>query len=177
MKKGEIIALIAGILISLPALWMRQSIYFYLYALLLLLGIIRMARIDLERMEIPGRIQAYFLLLGMVRMITDSQNWLNYLLGTVAVGVFLFLVALLSGGKLGGGDVKLMAISGMLLGLSKNMMALAIGSILGAGFGIFLLLARKIKRDTEIPFGPYLGTGIYLAYLYGDIILMIWRKT
>ena len=142
-----------------------------LYGFLLLLGVTVMAGIDLQRYEIPGSVQLYFLILGIVRLLLSRQIW-NPLLAFVLMGGLLLGIAVLTGGQLGGGDIKLMALAGLSLGLRNIFLALAIGSILGAVIGLALIAAGRIRRDTPLPFGVFLGAGIFLAYLYGE---SLWR--
>ena len=88
------------------------------------------------------------------------------------MGGLLLGIAVVTGGQLGGGDIKLMALAGLSLGVRDIFLALAIGSILGSAIGLGLMAAGRIRRDTPLPFGVFLGAGIFLAYLYGE---SLWR--
>ena len=142
-----------------------------LFGFLLLLGVTVMAGIDIQRYEIPGFIQLYFLMLGIVRLLLHRQVG-NALLAFFLMGGLLLGIAVVTGGQLGGGDIKLMALAGLSLGVRDIFLALAIGSILGSAIGLGLMAAGRIRRDTPLPFGVFLGAGIFLAYLYGQ---SLWR--
>lgn len=142
------------------------------YGLLLLISVLIMSEIDIRTQEIPNWVLSLFLVLGGIQIIWHWRIWSYYLLAFVFMGLFLLLLSLFSGGKLGGGDIKLMALAGLCLGPIKVFLALAMGAFLALIIGVFLIVTRKIKKDTPIAFGPFLGTGIYLAYLYGD---QIWQ--
>ncbi len=139
-----------------------------LFGVLLLLGIVTMAGIDIQKYEIPNFVQLYFLILGILRALLERQHIGDRVLAFFLMGGLLLAIAMLSGGMLGGGDIKLMALAGLSLGTRNVFLALALGSIVGSIVGIGLILAGKIKRDTPLPFGAFLGAGIFLAYLYGD---------
>ena len=55
-----------------------------------------------------------------------------------------FIIAVLSSGGLGGGDIKLMAASGVLLGVTGNVFAACFGLLLGGFCGLFLLLTKRM---------------------------------
>lgn len=138
-----------------------------IYGLLLLIGIIIMSDIDIRKYEIPNKILLYFLVLGMLRIASDLAHLPGYLIAFLLMGGLLLAIAVLSGGKLGGGDIKLMAVAGLCLGLRDVFLALAVASLVGTLIGLLLIALKKIKKEDYLPFGPFLGAGIYLAYLYG----------
>ena len=103
-------------------------------------------------------------------MIFDLANWLHYLLGFIAVsGLFLVIYLVTKGRGIGGGDIKLMAAAGLLLGWQQILLAMMIGAILGSI--IHLLLMALKDKDRVLAFGPYLSLGIFIAMLYGSEIM------
>lgn len=88
----------------------------------------------------------------------------NSLLGIALCGGFLWLLAELSGGKMGGGDIKFMAAVGAYMGWYTAMMVLLLGSIFGIIVTYTLIMLGKAKKGQLIPFGPYLAAaGIILS--------------
>ena len=67
------------------------------------------------------------------------------------------------GNGIGGGDIKLMAAAGLLLGWKEILLALVIGSVAGS--------VIHLKKDRVLAFGPYLALGIFFAMLYGNAII------
>ena len=65
--------------------------------------------------------------------------------------------------SIGGGDVKLAVFFGFLLGLRLSIISLILGSFLAFPYAIFSFLSNKSK---EIPFGPFLITGLYLVFVF-----------
>lgn len=99
-------------------------------------------------------------------------NTVTALLGA-AIPLSLFTVQiLLSKGKwLGGGDLRIGAFVGLILGIKQVILALVLTYIIGAIIAIFLLVTKKAQRDTPIPFGPFLVSGTILSLFYGKGII------
>ena len=70
---------------------------------------------------------------------------------------------------MGGGDVKLMAAAGLLVGWKLIILSLGLGCVLGSVIHITLM---KVKdKDRVLAFGPYLSLGIYISMVYGEQII------
>lgn len=69
--------------------------------------------------------------------------------------------------SIGGGDIKLSIFFGFLLGIRLSIVSLIIGSFLAFPCAVYYSLTNK-KR--EIPFGPFLITGLYLTFLFMEPI-------
>jgi len=72
---------------------------------------------------------------------------------------------------MGGGDVKMGLMMGLLLGWPKILLALMIAFILGSIIGIAAIVLKIKKMKDAIPFGPFLILGTLLAYLWSDYII------
>lgn len=90
----------------------------------------------------------------------------NAAIGFLIGGGLFLLVYLISKNGLGGGDVKLMAVVGLYLGMSGVLPAMLYGSILAAIFGLVLILLKKIGRKDTIPLVPFLYIGILIAIFF-----------
>jgi len=94
------------------------------------------------------------------------------ILGSLAGGVFFAIIVLVSRGKwMGGGDVKLGFLLGLILGWPKILAALFLAFILGSIVGIFLVIRGKKKLKSAVPFGPFLAAATLVVMLWGDEIL------
>lgn len=89
---------------------------------------------------------------------------------TIAGGLFL-VIALLSRGGMGGGDVKLAAAVGAFLGLQYSLLGLFLAFIFGALVGLVLMALGKKRRRDYLPFAPFIAAGCLAAMLFGDPIL------
>jgi leader peptidase (prepilin peptidase)/N-methyltransferase len=132
---------------------------------------------DLTYMLIPNKVLLIFLgIITILRFIYHPDPFWNYLFGAAAGGGILLLIALLSRGGMGMGDVKLFFLFGAVIGFPHILVALFLSSLLGSIIGLFLLLLKVVHRKQGIPFGPFLAAGTMIAYAYGDQILA-WYAT
>lgn len=91
---------------------------------------------------------------------------------SLALPALMYLWGVLITGTLGGGDIKLLALTGMAtgwLGWTTALYGLAAGIILGGIGAAVLLLIRRYRSahhtPDELPYGPYLIAGALLMYL------------
>ena len=133
-------------------------------------ALIVLSVIDFRTYEIPIYINIFILLLGIARVIFDFDNVTEYLLGMVSVSGFLLILYYATKGRgIGGGDVKLMAAAGLLIGFKNIILALVLGCILGS---IIHIARMKIQnKEHVLAFGPYLSAGILIAMLFGDKLI------
>lgn len=126
--------------------------------------------IDFRTYEIPVGFNLFIGLLGVARIVTDYENWLQYVIGGVSVSLFLLLLFVLSNGRaIGGGDVKLMAACGLLLGWKSIILAFCIGCLLG---GIVHPIRMKLAGEGRVlAMGPYLSIGVMIAALFGTQLI------
>ena len=71
--------------------------------------------------------------------------------------------------SLGGGDIKLSFLFGLILGWQLGLLSIALGSFIA--FPIALYVTIKKDKSREIPFGPYLLLGLLISFFFGDLIL------
>lgn len=133
-------------------------------------ALLALSVIDFKTFEIPPGFNIFLLLIGIARVATDIDGWAQYIIGFFAVSVFLLLVWLISGGRgVGGGDIKLMAVCGMILGWKLIIIAFLVGCILGS---VIHLIRMAVKGEGPVlALGPYLSAGVFLAALWGDIVI------
>ena len=89
-----------------------------------------------------------------------------------AVGGGFFLAQyLISGGKwIGGGDIKLGFLMGLILGFPGIMVALFFSYVIGAAVSLGLVAARRKTMKSQIPFGTFLAIGTVIALFWGEKI-------
>jgi leader peptidase (prepilin peptidase)/N-methyltransferase len=89
-----------------------------------------------------------------------------------AIGFAIFLViAIVSRGGMGWGDVKLAALIGLATGFPLVFVAIIMGAILGGIVAVALIIAKKRKRRETVPFGPFLAVAAMVTLLWGSNIL------
>ena len=136
--------------------------------------------VDLEFQIIPDRITLPGIVIGIVAgsllmpdpfMRTTLLGYKASVIGLLSGGGFFYLVAVLSRGGMGGGDIKMMAMVGALMGWKTVLLTTFLGSLSGSMVGIFLMIFRGRGRKAKIPFGPFLALGAVITLFFGEEIL------
>lgn len=144
---------------------MKEILYVLVVCLLIYLSIK-----DIKTHEIPLWVNASLLVIGLIHTGLNYTHFLDYFIGFFAVSLPLFLILYFTKGKgIGGGDVKLMAVCGLILGWKQIILAFVIACILGAIIHIMLMIFLKLGR--ELAFGPYLSMGVVIALVYGEELI------
>jgi leader peptidase (prepilin peptidase) / N-methyltransferase len=155
-----------------------DSTYTALMMALFFMVLLAVAVIDVSHKIVPNRIVypslvGFAVLVAIGSVVGDHFHLAGAGLGFLAYGGVLFLVAMVSPGGMGMGDVKLAALIGLVLGaLGFRYVAVAAGvGILAGGIGaLALLLFAHASRKKAIPFGPYLAAGAVVAAFLGPKI-------
>ncbi len=135
---------------------------------------VALAQVDVAVQRLPDPLTlpgypALIVLLTLAAAFTGAwQDLTRALLGGLALGAAYLLLGLLSGGQLGGGDIKLAGLLGLLLGWAgwrALVTGASLGFVLAAVVGLVMLASRRISRRSMISFGPYMLAGALLAVL------------
>ncbi|MBQ7653148.1 MAG: prepilin peptidase [Clostridia bacterium] len=132
--------------------------------------------IDLDTMEIPNGMIIVILVLALGRFIPSFFSltdlvWWEYLVGAACVSVPFFIVALVTGGGIGGGDIKLCFAVGLFLGWKLTLLGTLFGVIFGAIASVTLMVKYGKGGKSMIPLAPSLTAGFLLAAFVGKYIL------
>lgn len=139
-------------------------------------ALLTLSIIDLRTFEIPVAFNIFIGILGIIRLLTDIGHWYVYAIGFVSVSGFLYLLYLITKGRgIGGGDIKLMAAAGLLIGWKYIILSLGLGCVLGSF--IHVILMRVQNKDRVLAFGPYLSLGIYISMVSGEQIIEWYLNT
>lgn len=137
---------------------------------LMVSALVVLSVIDWRTYEIPVGCNIFIGAVGILMCVLDRAHFLEHLIGAVCVSGVLFLIVLVSGGRaMGGGDVKLMAVAGLVLGWKKIILAFLIGCILGSV--IHIVRMKVTKADHVLAMGPYLAAGIFISALWGGYFI------
>ena len=192
-----VIELLNGILYCIVVAIMGLNIKSVL-TLALVSALIVIAVIDWRTYEIPFGLNVFIAVLGMISTAFDLAkahglwdysletnsakgfffSWQpipvsDHLIGAVSVSGFLLLIYFVTRGRgIGGGDIKLMAAAGLLIGWKNCILAFVIGCIVGS---IIHLIRMKVSNEDHVlAFGPYLAFGIFTASLWGDHLVNLY---
>jgi len=155
--------------------------FFYLALLYILLAV---TLIDLEHRIVPNALVAVGLIIGflfylpmLLSLITTVPAWLlinrqplDALLGFIVGGGLLLIIILVSRGGMGAGDLKLMAMIGLFVGLRGVAVVLLAAFIFGALVGVTMMLSGRATRKSALPFAPYLALATVLEVFWGEAI-------
>lgn len=129
---------------------------------------------DLFKLEIPNKVILPSIVGGFLLSATpliDASFW-SGLIGASAATIFFGGQMLISNGTwIGGGDLKLGAFMGFILGWQLLLVALTTAYIIGGIVGLTMIITKRADRKTAIPFGPFLVLGAFTAFFAGDYIL------
>src|SRR3972149_2477490 len=91
--------------------------------------------------------------------------------GTLLGGGIFFVIAVVSRGGMGGGDIKLIAMIGSFLGLTDVLITIVLSSFIGSVVGILMMVMFGKGRKYKIPFGPFLAIGGIMSLFFKTEIL------
>ena len=130
------------------------------------------ALMDWDTMEIWDRFNILLALCGAAAFFVFPEvSWRSRIIGLFAISVPMLVLALVIPGGFGGGDIKLMAAAGLLLGWQSAICAVLFGILTGGAYGIALLARRKAGRRDHFAFGPFLCFGAAIALFFGQDIV------
>ena len=141
--------------------------------------------IDFRTFIIPPAFNLIIFVLGIVNVSVELVKYLvnndngkvfsdldifSNVIGIFAVSVPLLVISVISSGRaIGGGDIKLMAATGFLIGWKKIVLAFFVGCLVGS---IIHIARMKIsKAEHVLAMGPYLSVGIMVAVLWGEPLI------
>ncbi len=149
----------------------------FLFLFLFCSALVVITFIDLEHRIIPDVISLPGIIVGFASsFFLGGLSWQNSLIGIVAGGGSLFIVAtvyqlITKKEGMGGGDIKLLAMMGAFLGWMAVPFIIFASSLVGSVVGITIMLAQKKDSKLAIPFGPFLAFGAILYVFYGRQII------
>ncbi|XMB87274.1 A24 family peptidase [Mycoplasmatota bacterium WC44] len=157
------------------------TLYYYGYSselyvgLLFVILMVSVSVSDILRKIVPDELIVVFLIvLGILRIFIYPNVWFEAYLGMV-VGFGLFYAIAYYGEKvykqevMGGGDIKLYAIIGLVLGVKLTLLSIFFASFSGL---VYAIIFKKDKEEVYLPFVPFITFGVFVSYFYGNIILV-----
>lgn len=164
-----LIELLTGVLFALVYVQFGFSASFWI-GIILMSVLVIIAMIDIDTMEINDRFHIIILALAIINLYLSDLHPMNFIIGFFIISIPFFILAYLTGG-IGGGDIKLIAVAGLLLGYGPTLVAFLIASISGGIAAVIMLIMKTQTRKSLIAFGPFLCVGIAIAYLYGPQLI------
>ena len=169
-------------LLALSIAWRVPLGWAWLIWLPVAILLIALSFIDLDTQRLPNPLVLALGSAGLLGLVLTYSGYCgpesalplpsNALLGMLAGGGSLWAFAwigwfLLKRESLGAGDVKLMSALGLLLGWQHTLLAIFLAALGGALWGLSL----RRGRHAELPFGPWLALGSWIAFLWGQPLI------
>jgi leader peptidase (prepilin peptidase) / N-methyltransferase len=150
----------------------------------ILTGLIALTVYDIKWMILPDKIVYPMLIIAAVSLFVQIAlgRPFNDLLGValaavIGGGVFWIIYQISEGKWIGGGDIKLGLLLGLLVGKPEYaFILLFLSSLLALIFVTPLMIAKKLKNNSKIPFGPFLITATIVIVLFGQQILDLYKN-
>lgn len=132
--------------------------------------------IDLQHQILPNVITVPGIVIGFILSFVLPPGWLASLIGLIAGGGILFLIAetyyrLRGIEGLGMGDVKMLAMIGAFLGWKLMLLTLVLASFAGSFVGVGVIAFGRGGMKAALPFGTFLAVGALVAAVAGEPIL------
>ncbi|TKI71603.1 prepilin peptidase [Lysinibacillus mangiferihumi] len=163
--------LLTGILFAF-SYWQYGFSEQLIVALLLISLLVIVVVSDIAYMLIPDKVLLCFLpLLVIGRILAPLTPWWDSIVGAVVGFGILYSIAVVSRGGMGGGDIKLFFLVGLVLGTIHTLLTLLIAAVIGMVVGMIVLQVRQQGRKTAIPFGPAIALAAVIVYFYGNVII------
>lgn len=127
---------------------------------------------DLEAKIIPDKILLFFLVpIAILRILEPLAPWWDSLAGAAFGFILFLLLAVVSKGGMGGGDIKFIGVIGLVIGFQGVLLTIFVSSLIGALGGLAAMSLQKAERKSQVPFGPFLAFGAIVSYFYQDTIV------
>ncbi|REB07176.1 prepilin peptidase [Sporosarcina sp. BI001-red] len=163
--------LITGCLFALEFYYLGFSIELAV-ALLFISMLVIITVSDVAYMLIPNKILLPFgIAIALLRVVSRLEPWWDSFLGAAVGFLVLFLIAIVSKGGMGGGDIKLFFVIGLVLGTKLTLFTLFLAALIGSIVGIIHLRRTRQGRKTPVPFGPSIAVAAVISYFYGNALV------
>ena len=167
-----IMELLTAILFVVSYLVLKENIVELMVMILFVSMMVIITVSDVYYKIVPDVVLIIFgSLLLIARIISPINFWYDGLLGGLLGFGFMYLIALYGKKRfkkdaLGGGDIKLYAIIGLVLGYQLVFLSLFFAAVIGI---IYSLVIKH--KDGYLPFVPFIFAGSIITYFYGSIIV------
>lgn len=152
----------------------------FVFWLIFLVAFLALTMYDLKWYLLPNKIVYPLIGLAVLQLLVVNiffhGSWHDVAMATGGAvtlsGIFYLLFWLSDGAWIGGGDVKLAIVLGLLAGTPlRSVLLLFLASLVGTMASVPVILRNKTMRHLKVPFGPFLIAGIILVQLFASAIL------
>ena len=153
---------------SLPVFQSFNILVYFIFSCFLIIIFVY----DLKHYLILDKVTLTALVFALVLNFLLGKSIVNLLIAALVVAGFFFLQFIVSHGKwIGGGDIRLGLVMGAMLGWPDVLTALVLAYVIGALTGLALIVFKKKKFKSQLPFGTFLSLATLITLLWGERIL------
>lgn len=109
-----------------------------------------------------------FIISGFI--LGEKVDLINVVLGAFIPALILAIIVWTTN-SMGWGDVEIIFMTGIFLGLKLNLLNLFISIVIGGIYAIYLMIFKKKSGKEEMAFGPYIASATYITILFGNQML------
>ncbi len=128
---------------------------------------------DIDKFIIPDKYILCIFLLGVLSILLDKSALVSKLIG-MSAGFLIFMIIALLTNAMGGGDIKLMAVLGLMFGIDGILFITLFSFVFGAFVSIFFMKYKLKNKNDEIPFTPFIASAALLYIFFGKEILSLY---
>lgn len=142
-------------------------VIFFIASILICISII-----DTDTLTIPTELIFLMIPLAILLFFLKPEiRFYERILGFFVISIPMILCRYFIPNSFGGGDVRLIAVGGFMLGWQSTILAAFIAIMTAGIYASYLLISKKNNNKEHIAFGPYLSFGIYIALIKGAYII------
>ncbi|ELK45695.1 prepilin peptidase [Halobacillus sp. ACCC02827] len=132
---------------------------------------------DFKYMLIPNRLLLFFTgVFFLYRIAFPLDPWYDSLLGALTGSGIVFVIIVVSKGGMGAGDMKLLGVLGLFLGMKAMVLTLFLASLIGTVVSLSLIGIGVVNRKQPVPFGPSIMAAALIVYFYGQQMMDAYFK-
>lgn len=124
----------------------------------------RIAYIDYKQKIIPNRLNLVVTMLGALNLILNIQNCKIYIASSAITFAVFLLLSTITGGGIGGGDIKLFTALGLIFGY-EIILIIAVTFTLAAVISMYKIIFKKVNIRESIALAPYICAGTILCLI------------
>lgn len=175
-----LVELATGILFLLIVFYFSSDFLFSIFCLLISCFLIIIFVYDLKYYIIPDKViypvilvsGIWYFVSGIFLNLYTKYEILNAAYSAVGAASFFLIIVLVSRGRwMGIGDIKLAFFMGLFLSFPGILIALFSSFLVGAVLGLWLVAFGKKTMKSEVPFGPFLVTGTFIALFFSQPLI------
>ena len=158
---------------------LEHGIIHLIFTLIFLLTLIALCLIDLKHMILPDELtlggSVLFLIYSFFNPEVKTIEAILTAFGVTLIftGIYIFYIKVRKIEGLGQGDIKMVFLLGIFLGIKKLIVTILLASISGLVVGIIIIIIKKKDFKYALPFGTFLSIAGYISYFFGEKVLMI----